>query len=238
MRADDCAELWLLSAGAAQSVATALIPDFGATTGARIRATFGAVGELKEKLLAGERCDVLVSTAAMVDELARAGRIAAATIRPVGRVDTGIAVRSDEPVPVIGNREALRASLIAASGIYLPDPERATAGVHFVKVTRALGLYDALASRLHKYPNGASAMAALAASRGSGLIGCTQSTEIKATPGVALAGALPAPFDLSTLYVAAACTSAANPELAQRWIAMLAGAEASALRRDAGFEAA
>jgi molybdate transport system substrate-binding protein len=232
----DRAELRLLSAGAAQSVASALIPAFNATTGTRVRATYGAVGELKEKLLAGERCDVLVSTAPMVDQLARGERIVAATIRPLGRVHTGVAVRSGEPVPVIGNGEALRTSLAAARGIYVPDPERATAGVHFVKVLRALGLHDTLAPRLRKYPNGASAMDALARSSGNGLIGCTQITEIKAMPGVTLAGPLPAPFDLSTLYVAAACTSAPSPELAQQWVDFLTGAESRALRRDAGFD--
>src|ERR1700674_5837176 len=49
----DPRELYLLSAGAAQSVVAALIPVFAATTGTRVRATFRAVGALKEELLAG-----------------------------------------------------------------------------------------------------------------------------------------------------------------------------------------
>ncbi|MDQ2961959.1 MAG: substrate-binding domain-containing protein [Pseudomonadota bacterium] len=230
------AELRLLSAGAAQSVVAALIPGFAATTGTRVRATFRPVGALKEMLLAGEPCDVLISTAAMLDGLARDGRVVAATIRSLGRVQTGIAVRSDEPAPAIGNRELLSVSLAAAKGIYLPDPERATAGSHFVRVLRALGLHDALAPRLHAYPDGASAMAALASARGGGLVGCTQVTEINATPGVTLAGALPAPFELATMYAAGASSSARDPGLAQRWVEMLAGADSLRLRRDAGFE--
>jgi hypothetical protein len=42
-------------------------------------------------------------------------------------------------------------------------------------------------------------MDALAQSRGDGLIGCTQITEINATPGVTLAGTLPAPYELEGL---------------------------------------
>jgi molybdate transport system substrate-binding protein len=229
-------ELHLLSAGAAQSVAAALIPAFGAATGTRVRATFGAVGAVKERLLAAEPCDVLVSTAAMLDDFGRDGRVIAASIRPLGRVQTGIAVRSGEPAPAIGSRDLLRASLAAATGIYVPDPERATAGIHLVKVLRALGLHDDLAPRLHAYPNGASAMNALAQSRGGGLIGCTQVTEINATPGVTLAGTLPAPFELATTYAVATCTSARDPALAQRFVRLLAGPDSLRLRRDAGFD--
>src|SRR5438034_6048731 len=141
-RAEHRAELRLLSAGAAQSVATTLIPAFGAASGARVRASFSAVGELKERLLGAERCDVIVSTAAMVDQFARSGKIVATSIRPLGHVHTGIAVRSGEPAPGIGSGAELRESLAAATGICVPDPERATAGIHFLKILRALGLHD------------------------------------------------------------------------------------------------
>ncbi|HEX5864714.1 MAG TPA: substrate-binding domain-containing protein [Casimicrobiaceae bacterium] len=234
--AAEAAELRVLSAGAAQGVVAALIPVLGATTGTRVRATFRAVGVLKEELLAGVPCDVLISTAAMLDDFVREGRIVAASIQSLGRVQTGIAIRSGEPAPVIGSGELLRACLVAAKGIHVPDPARATAGIHFVKVLRALGLHDDLASRLHAYPNGASAMDALAKSRESGLIGCTQITEINATPGVTLAGPLPAPFELATNYAGAVSTSARDPELARRFVRLLAGPDSLALRRGAGFE--
>jgi molybdate transport system substrate-binding protein len=233
----DPRELHLLSAGAAQCVVAALIPAFGTATGTRVRATFRAVGALKEMLLAAEPCDVLISTAAMLDDFARDGRIVATSIRPLGRVQTGIAVRSGEPAPAIGSPAMLRASLAAATGIYLPDPERATAGIHFMKILRAFGLHDDLAPRLHAYPNGASAMDALAKSREGGLIGCTQVTEINATPGVTLAGTLPTPYELATTYAVATCTSARDPELAQRFVQLLAGPDSLRLRREAGFEA-
>lgn len=234
--ASEAGDLCLLSAGAVEGVAATLIPAFAATTGTRVHATFSAVGALEEMLLAAEPCDVLVSTAAMLDDFARDGRVVAASIRSLGRVQTGIAVRSGEPAPAIRSPALLRASLAAATGIYLPDPERATAGIHFVKVLGALGLHDELAPRLHTYPNGASAMDALAQSHGRGLIGCTQVTEINATPGVTLAGTLPAPYELATTYAVGTCTTAHDPELAQRFVQLLTGQDSLRLRRDAGFE--
>jgi molybdate transport system substrate-binding protein len=217
-------QLYLLAAGAVQAVATALTPRFRAATQAEVRASFQPVGALREKLLAGETCDVAVST------------VDAATILPLGRVHTGIAVRSGERAPAIGNRDELRAALEHAARIYVPDPERATAGIHFVKVLRGLGLYDALAPRLAAYPNGAAAMAALAAGTERDCLGCTQVTEIRYTPGVTLVGALPLEFDLATPYSAAVSSSAHEPELALRFVRMLGGAESDLLRREAGFE--
>jgi molybdate transport system substrate-binding protein len=230
------AELYVLSAGAAQAVASALTPQFCAATLAEVRASFQPVGALKEKFLAGESCDVVVSTAAMLEQFSRDARIDGATISPLGRVHTGIAVRSGERAPAIGDRDELRAALERAVRVYVPDPERATAGIHFVKVLHGLGLYDALAPRLAAYPNGAAAMAALAAATDRDCLGCTQVTEIKYTRGVTLVGTLPPEFDLATLYAAAVSRSAREPELALRFVRMLAGTESERLRGEAGFD--
>ena len=229
-------ELRLLSAGAAQAVAAKIMIELRADAGVDVRATFQPVGALEDRLLAGEPCDVVVSTAAMIEEFARDGRVAVSTISTLGHVHTGIAVRSGEDAPLIGTSEELRASLATATRLYVPDLERATAGIHFVKVLRALGLHDGAAPPIASYPNGASAMAALAASTERGALGCTQITEIKSTPGVTLVGALPGEFDLATLYAAAVWASTRDPELARRFVYRLAGPDSRDLRRDAGFE--
>src|ERR1043166_122330 len=119
--------LRLLSAGAAQGIASALAAKLEADTGTQLDATFAPVGVLKSKLLAGETSDVVVSTPSMLEEFARDGRVDAATIALLGRVHTGVAVRSGQPVPAIGSRDHLRAALSAATRIHVPDPERATA---------------------------------------------------------------------------------------------------------------
>jgi molybdate transport system substrate-binding protein len=228
-------QLDLLCAGAAKGLVEALQPAFEKETGATLHATFGAVGAMREKLDAGAPCDVLVLTQAMLDTLAHDGRVVADTIAPLGRVPTGIAVRAGEPLPAIGDRAALRASLAAARRIYFPDPERATAGIHFVKVLRELGLYDEMASRLAPFPSGAVAMRALADTPEPGLIGCTQVTEILYTSGVVLVGELPAGFELATLYAASVTAQARNAALARRFAALLTGVDARAMRKRGGF---
>jgi molybdate transport system substrate-binding protein len=66
-------------------------------------------------------------------------------------------------------------------------------------------------------------------------IGCTQATEIIATAGVKLSGALPAGCDLATVYAAAIATNAAHAGEAQILIDLLTSAEQCHLRERAGF---
>ena len=229
-------ELRLLSGGAAQSVVSALMPTFLARTGVEIAATFQAVGALRDKLRAGEPCDVFIATKAMLADLAVERLVAADTIALLGSVHAAIAVRAGDPVPAIADREELRASLAAATAIYLPDPERATAGMHFVHVLRALQLHDELLPRLRSHPSGTVAMAALAESSEGGCLGCTQATEINARPGVSLVGPLPGEFDLETTYAVGVCEGSREPALARQFVRMVAGRDSLALRRAAGFE--
>lgn len=229
-------QLDLLSAGAAQGLVAALRETFAAATRADVHGTFGAVGTIREKLDAGTHCDVVILTAAMLDALAREGRVQPDTIAPLGRVRTGIAVRDGDPLPDIGTPAALGAAFRAARAIYVPDTERATAGIHFVDVLRRLGIHDEVVPRLAVHPNGATAMRELAHASGSGHIGCTQITEIRNTEGVALVGPLPLEFELATVYSAAVHVDARDPVIARRFVEMLSGVASQPLRRDCGFE--
>ncbi len=229
----------LLCAGAAQGLVGALQARFKADTGADIQARFGAVGAIKEALLAGEPCDVLVLTEVLISGLVADGRLQAGSPALLGRVRTGVAVRAGTPWPDVASAAGLKAALQAATGIYFPDAVRSTAGIHFAKVMRELGVHDEGAARFRTYPNGATAMREMAASAEANPIGCTQVTEIRYTAGVELVALLPAEFELATPYTAAITASAAaGPQaaLAARFIALLTSPEALPLRSAGGFE--
>ena len=229
----------LLSAGAAKGLALALQERFTAQTGAVIEGRYGAVGAMQEALFAaagqGTPVDVLLVTQSMVDALIKKGHLLASPQACLGRVYTGIAVKQGEPVPDVADADALKAALLAASGVYFPDPARATAGIHFAKVLQSLGVAKVLSRRLHTFPNGASAMAALAANPEAGGIGCTQVTEINYTAGVRLVAALPTAFELATEYTAAVCARSLQPQLAAQFVALLCSDEAAGLRQAGGF---
>lgn len=226
----------ILSGGAAQGLVGQLRDVFAASHGATIEGSFGAVGMMKDKLLSGAPCDVVILTAALIQELESQGHVVAGSAAPLGVVRTGVAVKAGQPMPPIDSPAALKALLRKASGIYFPDPVKATAGIHFMKVLQTLGLDQELADRLRPYPNGATAMREMAQASGDDLVGSTQVTEILYTPGVALVGVLPKEFELATVYTAAVCSRAADPAAAAALIALLTADASAALRDSGGFE--
>jgi len=229
------AALNLLCAGAAQGLVKAMQTTFTEQSGALLHARFGAVGAMKEALLSGEPCDVLIVTDSMVRTLQASGELATDGAAPLGRVRTGIAVRADDVPPPIATPDELRDALLAASALYFPDPHRATAGIHFASVLDRLGIRQEVAERCRTFPNGATSMHELVHAPADA-IGCTQITEILYTEGVRLVGALPAEFELSTVYTAAPVTRAADAALAHRFIELLAGPASHLVREQGGFE--
>ena len=225
----------LLSGGAAQGLVDSLRAAFEAKNGGTIDGVFGAVGAMKARLLSGEPADLLILSRALIDELAHVGHVASASIADIGAVPTAVAVRTGDPLPSLATADDLRTALRAADEIHFPDPELATAGVHFAKVLRDLGLSDELASRLNPAPNGATAMRALAGSKGRRPIGCTQATEILSTVGATLVADLPPGCDLATTYTCAITSHAAAPDEAMALIGLLTAASDRDARRRLGF---
>ena len=227
--------LRLLSGGAAQGLVEALRPAFETETCCRIDGTFGAVGAMRDRLMAGEPADLMILSRGLIEALARDGWVDGASARDLGAVATALAVREGDAVPALGDAETLRDALLAADALHFPDPARATAGIHFAKVLEKLDLEDRLADRLRPAANGATAMRELAASRARRPIGCTQATEILATPAIVLAAPLPPGCDLSTVYTAAIAAKAEAPREANALIARLTAASTSTIRKRLGF---
>ncbi len=228
--------LHVMSAGAARGLVETLAPSFEREVGVTLHATFGAVGTIRELLATGAPCDAVILTPAVLDPLIRDGRIDASTQAPLGLVHTGIAVKQGARVPALADAAALRDALLGAPELFVPDPERATAGIHCVAMLKRLGIAGEMASRLRACPHGAAAMQALARSREGNAIGCTQVTEIIYTPGVGLVGTLPAPFELSTLYLVAVTADARSAAQAREFATLVGGAKSQALRSEGGFE--
>jgi molybdate transport system substrate-binding protein len=222
----------ILGAGAAQGLATTIARHEGVA----ISGTFGAVGSILEKFLAGEACDILVLTHAQVAQLTARNRVAPDLVSDLGAVRTSVAVRAGDERPDVSTPGALREALLAADEIFLPDPQKATAGIHFAAVLAALGIAQEVAPRLRPQPNGMTAMRALSEA-GRHPIGCTQTTEILATPGVSLVAPLPKEHELATVYTVALNAGSAWAQ-ARAFALQLTGRESAAARAAAGFEGA
>jgi molybdate transport system substrate-binding protein len=225
----------VLSGGAAQGLVGSLAARLKEQTGLDIGGDFGAVGAMADKLRSGTPADILILTSALISTLAKEGLADSASVKDVGRVETALAVReADTPVSA-PDAARLRSAFLAADAIFVPDTKVSTAGIHVAKVLEQLGIADEVEGRLMIYPNGATAMRHMAASDAKHPVGCTQATEIIATKGIRLSGALPKGCDLATMYTAAVTKGAAHAREAQILIDLLTGRDQAPLRERAGF---
>ncbi len=230
-------QLHILSGGAAFGLVSKLEARFQTESGFNIAGTFNAVGVMRDQLLAGAPCDVVILTAALIAQLEASGHVVAGSARALGSVKTGIAARSGDAQPAVGTPDELKTALLSATGIYFPDPVKATAGIHFMNVLKQLGIDGQVAQRLRPYPNGATAMGEMAQCGEAGVIGCTQVTEILYTHSVTLIAPLPKAFELATVYTAAVSSQAVHPLSAGALVKLLASPEVAALRSAGGFDA-
>lgn len=225
----------ILSGGAANGLVSRLESTFLAKTSHSLIGDYGAVGVMKDRILAGEPVDLIILTRALVDQLVESGHVDEGSAHDIGEVATGIAVRHGEPSPDISFSDALKQVLEQTDALFVPDTVQSTAGRHVAKMLDALGLTDLIKDRLREFPNGQSAMAAMVEEGTSKSLGCTQITEILHTSGVDYAGDLPAEHGLSTVYTAAISRNATAGDAAQVLIALLTAPETAKQRQASGF---
>jgi molybdate transport system substrate-binding protein len=209
------AEITLMSGGAMKAPLEAIAARYAKETGDTVRIDFATAGELRQKLAAGERADLLVLPAENLDAVERDGRIVPGARTPLGRVGIGVAVNEKAPAPDISTPEAFRAALLAARSIVYVDPERGTSGKHFAQVLVDLGIAEQMKSKTTLGPGG---YVVAPVGRGEIELGVHQISEILPVPGVKLVGPLPAALQKWTIYTVVPMTGAPNREAAERFV--------------------
>lgn len=229
------AELRVLAAGATESTVRDAVKDFEKESGHSVVVSFGAVGALRDKILAGDPADLTIVTPVIVEQLEAKGVVRPGSRVDLGRVGGGIAVRVGAPRPAVGTAEELKQALLKADEVYYADPKTATAGAHLLAVADRLGVGQEVRRKGHTSPGGREAMAAMARSKASA-IGLTQASEILAVPEVVLVGPYPGDLQNSTTYSGIVLTRSARADAAASFLRFLASPRVQARFARAGFE--
>jgi molybdate transport system substrate-binding protein len=229
-------DLQVFAAGAVQSIVQETAAGFERETGHRLRFSFGTVGALQNRIVAGEAADVAVLSVAAIGELERRALAASAPRSVVGTMGPGIAIRAGAPAVRVGTPDELRETLLAARSISYGDPARgATAGIHFAGVLERLGIAEAMRARTVLVAFGVDAIQRVA--NGESELAVSQVSEILANPGVRLAGPLPPTLQNATTYAAAALVRSGAAAAAAAYVRYLASPEVIARFRALGFVA-
>jgi molybdate transport system substrate-binding protein len=226
--------LKVLGTGAVAASVLDVAADFSLRTGRAVDIQTANAGVVARRLREGEAADLVLNSAAQITALAAAGLVERDSVRELGRMLIGVAVRGGTALPDIRTEAALRAAILAAPMIAHSDPATgATAGTHAARLIERLGLAEAMRGRVLVFPGGGAAVGAVADGRAAMAI--SQISEIIAVPGAALVGPLPDTAQLVTPYLGAIATRAADAQAARALLAALTGPAGQARFRAAGF---
>jgi molybdate transport system substrate-binding protein len=229
------AEVTVMSGGAVKSGFTPASSSWEKASGHKVNAAFAPAGDLRKKVAAGERPDIIIIPVEHFAALEKEGAIEPASRRDLAAVAIGAAVKQGGPVPDISTPEKLRATLLAAKSVTYMDPQRGTSGKHFDETVLArLGIRDEVRA---KAKLGEGGYIAEKVASGEIEIAFHNLTEILPVRGIAVAGLLPAELQKATVYSGAVMKGARNPREAQALLDYLASPEGRKYFLDLGFTA-
>jgi molybdate transport system substrate-binding protein len=194
-------DLTVLSAAAVEVPVTEAAAQFTRETGQRVTFEFATAGQVDERLGAGARPDIVISSSGRIAARTSENPTDAASVRDLGTVRIGVAARKGAPRPDLSSVAKFREALVRAESVAYGDPARgATTGIHFSRIVEQLDLRGVLAARTILAANGLDVVEKVA--RGEAELGITQVSEILHVDAAAYVGPLPDALQLATTYAA------------------------------------
>lgn len=230
----DAAEIRVYSGGAPQAALKLFGAEFEQATGNKLAYTFGVVGAIRQKLASGEKADVILLPAPMIDAMDKAAALRPGSRLVLARVGIGVVVRQGAALPDISNPEAVRKTLMAARSIAYPDPTVTPSGTHLALVLAQLGIAEAVQSKTTLRNAIDGGVAAIA--NGDVEIGMFLLSEILPIKGVTLVGLLPPELQSHVVYAGAVAADSTSAESALAFVRFLSDPAKREHWKAAGFE--
>jgi molybdate transport system substrate-binding protein len=230
--AAEAAEIRMLVTNAMKTTMEELEPQFEKASEHKLAITFGAVSELKVAIDKGAVFDVAILSPAVIEELAKGGKVSAASTAQIARAGFGIAARKGAPRPDVSTVEAFRRALLDAKSIAYVA---AGAGSpYFLGLLDRLGIADQVKPKLKPQPT--SNPTAKAVANGEAEIGITAISEILPYEGAQVAGPLPAEIQFYSVSAIGIAANARDPEAAKALVRFLTAPAAAAVLKAKGLE--
>ena len=216
-----------------------LAPAFARDFGVKVSVKLDRSGMVKTRALEDEAADVVITTKAAVDELARQGKVAPDSVADIAHLRIGVAVRRGAAKPDLDTVESFKQTLLNAKSIACADPATGSPSAnYFVPLLSRLGIATEIAPKLKLVGPGGGGVVVVceAVANGDAEIGIQQIAEILPVAGVDLAGPLPDALQKVTTFTAAAATGACAPDLARRFVAFISSEAVAPVVTTKGME--
>lgn len=207
-----------------------LVPQFERASGHKVTTLWVPSVQMMTRLKGGETVDLVILSAASLDELTNAGIVGPRV--DLAKSGVGLAVRAGAPKPDISSAEALKRAVLAAkSVVYSTGPS----GIYLAGLFERMGIAQQVNSKLKKV-QGEPAGAAVA--RGEAEIGFQQMSELLPVPGIDIVGPLSPDVQKITTFSAGFHVAAKESDAAKALVEFLTAPAAAPLIREKGMEPA
>jgi len=234
--AANATQLTVVSSGGFAAALKLLVPAYTQQSGDVVALAWGpSMGDtpntVPARLARGETIDVVIMVGYALDDLAKQGKVTAASKVALARSGIGLAVKAGAPHPDITTVDGLKRALLAAPSIAYSD---SASGVYIEReMFKTLGIQDQVAGKARMIP--AEPVGAVVA-RGDAALGFQQISELKPIPGIELVGPLPAPVQKYTVFSAGIVATSKHSQVAERLIRFLAAPSSRQAILDSGME--
>jgi molybdate transport system substrate-binding protein len=226
------AEIKVISSVGVKTVLEELAPQFERASEHKVKITFGTAVPLKRQIDAGESFDVVILTPALVDDLAKQGKIAPGSASNVAKSGIGVAIRQGAPKPDIGSTDAFKKTVLAARMIAYS--KEGQSGAVMARLMERLGIAEEMKAKtiLETRSGGV----ALNVVEGKADLAFNLISEILPIAGAELAGPLPAELQSYVVFAAGIGATTKETEAAKAFINFLKAPAAVPVLKAKGME--
>lgn len=227
-------EIVVFCPGAVQSVVRPMVKTFEDKTGNTVKFEFATAGAVVKKVAEGAPGDVVLATDKGLAALAKDGKVDGGSIKDLGSMGVGVAVKAGAAKPDIHDVDAFKTSMLAAKSVMYANPAKGgQSGIHVAKVFAELGLDKTLGPKIQLRDRGPDGLKEVAA--GDIEIGLGQISEILANKDVVLVGPLPPAIQGAVTFSGAIHSQAKDKAAAKALIELLTSPDAKEKFRAVGF---
>jgi len=229
-------EITFFCAGALQTTAEELLPEFQKSAGHNVKAVFTSIGFITQRVQSGEAADLAIVSPRQWEDLKNQGKLDPSVRVVIAKVGAGVFVKKGAAKPDISSVEAFKRTLLNAKSIALVDPAAGgPVALYAPGLFERLGISAELKPKLKLVGGGGAPIEPVV--KGDAEIGLTTISEIvQFQPAVELVGPFPREIQAFFAYTGAIPKNAKEPTAGKALLDFFTSPRAISILRSKGLE--
>jgi molybdate transport system substrate-binding protein len=222
----------VLASNGMRAVVEELQPKAEKAIGRSLSIEYGSTTMLKPKLESGEGYDVAIVTTPAMEDLVKAGKIAAGSRVALARCGIGVGIRVGAAKPDIKTSEAMKQALLTTNAVTFAEDGASRTSVE--KMFSRMGIADQMKAKTI-LEQGSVRSAGRVVSGDADFV-LTLVSEILPIKGMELLGPIPSEYQGYISFAAGVAAKSPNAEAASSFVKSLVGAATAATYKAKGME--